>query len=104
MTAMRRIAAGLTATALADATLTAPTMAAAAPNAEFEVPPKRPLEGLYTGSAPLSLAIALAATAVTVQLIIDFVPPVRAAIDKLAAQFNLTQLAHTYVNGFLPQR
>ena len=79
-------------------------MAAAAPNADFEVPPKRPLEGLYTGSAPLSLAIALAATAVTVQLIIDFVPPVRAAVDKLATQFNPTQLAQTYVTGSLPQR
>ena len=52
----------------------------------------------------LMFVLALAATAVTVQLIIDFVPPVRAAVDKLAAQFNPTHLAQTYVTGFLPQR
>ena len=48
-------------------------------------PEKRALEGSYTGSAPISLAIAFAATAVAVQLIVDFVPQAREAVDNLAA-------------------
>lgn len=89
---------------------------------DISVPEKRPLEGSYTGSAPLSLAIALSATALSVQLIVDFVPPIRAAVDDLAAQFNLTQVPgssegnriipgkeitaflQTYVDQYLPQR
>lgn len=55
-------------------------------------PEKRPLEGSYTGSAPISLAIAFAATAVAVQLIVDFVPQAREAVDNLAEQFNLTHV------------
>ena len=88
----------------------------------IEVPDKRAFEGSYTGSAPLSLAIALAATALTVQIIVDFVPPIRAAVDDLAAQFNLTHVPgssegnrifpakeitaflQTYVDQYLPQR
>ena len=88
----------------------------------IEVPDKRAFEGSYTGSAPLSLAIALAATALTVQIIVDFVPPIRAAVDDLAAQFNLTQVpgssegnriipakeitafVQTYIDEYFPQR
>lgn len=88
----------------------------------IEVPDKRAFEGSYTGSAPLSVAIALGATALTVQAIVDFVPPIRAAVDDLAAQFNLTQVPgssegnriipakeitaflQTYVDQYLPQR
>lgn len=88
----------------------------------IEVPEKRVFEGSYTGSAPLSLAIALGATALSLQLIVDFVPPIRAAVDDLAAQFNLTQVpgssegnriipakeitafVQSYIDDYLPQR
>lgn len=52
-------------------------------------PDKRLFEGSYTGSAPISLTIAFVATAVAIQAIVDFVPPVREAVDKYAEQFNL---------------
>lgn len=85
-------------------------------------PEKRALEGSYTGSAPISLAIAFAATAVAVQLIVDFVPQAREAVDKLAEQFNLTHVpgssegnrlipakeitafVQSYADQYLPQR
>lgn len=88
----------------------------------IEVPEKRVFEGSYTGSAPLSLAIALGATALSLQLIVDFVPPIRAAVDDLAAQFNLTHVpgssegnriipakeitafVQSYIDDYLPQR
>ncbi len=56
-------------------------------------PEKRPLEGSYTGIAPISLTIATLATALAVQLIVDFVPPVRAAVDDAAAQLGLSWVA-----------
>ena len=85
-------------------------------------PEKRALEGSYTGSAPISLAIAFAATAVAVQLIVDFVPQAREAVDNLAEQFNLTHVpgssegnrlipakeitafVQSYADQYLPQR
>ena len=88
----------------------------------IEVPDKRVFEGSYTGSAPISLGIALSATALSLQLIVDFVPQIRTAVDDLAAQFNLTQVPgssegnriipakeitaflQTYVDQYLPQR
>lgn len=87
----------------------------------IEVPDKRAFEGSYTGSAPISLALALLATAAVAQAIVDFVPPVRAAVDDLAAQFNLewapgssegnriipaqeiTAFLQTYVDEYAPQ-
>lgn len=62
------------------------------PLPQHEVPPKRPFEGSYTGSAPISLAIAALATAAAVQAIVDFVPPVRAAVDQAAVQLGLTHV------------
>lgn len=56
------------------------------------MPEKRPLEGSYTGSAPISLTIALVTTLVAIQAIVDFVPPVRQAVDDVAKQFNLTHV------------
>lgn len=55
-------------------------------------PAARPLEGSYTGSAPLSLALAALATAAAIQIVVDLVPPVRAAVDEAAAQLGLTHV------------
>lgn len=62
------------------------------PAPTLDVPEKRPLEGSYTGSAPLSLALAALSTAAAIQLIVDFVPPVRAAVDDVAEQLGLTHV------------
>lgn len=63
------------------------------PLPEHQAPPeKRPFEGSYTGSAPISLAIAAIATAVAVQAVVDFVPPVRAAVDQAAAQLGMAHV------------
>lgn len=91
-------------------------------NKGIKVPDKRVFVGFYTGSAPISLGIALSSTAVTLQLIVDFVPQIRAAVDDLAAQLNLTHVpgssegnriipakeitafAQSYINDYFPQR
>lgn len=62
------------------------------PAPKLAVPEKRAFEGAYTGSAPLSLALAALSTAAAIQLIVDFVPPVRAAVDDVAAQLGLTHV------------
>ena len=88
----------------------------------IEVPAKRPLESSYTGNAPISLGIAVLATLATIQVIVDFVPPVRAAVDDIAAQLNLAQVpgssegnriipayqikafVQSYIDEYLPQK
>lgn len=88
----------------------------------IEVPEKRPLESSYTGNAPISLGIAVLATLATIQVIVDFVPPVRAAVDDIAAQLNLAQVpgssegnriipadqikafVQSYIDEYLPQK
>ncbi|UUA87294.1 hypothetical protein [Corynebacterium pseudogenitalium] len=50
-------------------------------------PPKQPpLGSAYTGSAPVSLTIAALLTLLVGQVIVDAVPPLRAAVDDLARQ------------------
>lgn len=88
----------------------------------IEVPDKRAFEGSYTGSAPISLTLALLTTAAVAQIIVDFVPQAREAVDQAARQFNLewvpgssegnriipgkeiTAFLQTYVDQYLPQR
>ena len=88
----------------------------------IEVPDKRAFEGSYTGSAPISLTLALLTTAAVAQIIVDFVPQAREAVDQAARQFNLewvpgssegnriipakeiTAFVQTYVDQYLPQR
>lgn len=88
----------------------------------IEVPEKRALEGSYTGSAPISLAIALLSTVAVAQIIVDFVPQAREAVDNVAKQFNLewvpgssegnriipaqeiTAFVQSYAEEYLPQR
>ncbi|MDK8364653.1 hypothetical protein [Corynebacterium sp. UMB10119B.1] len=54
-------------------------------------PPKQPpLGSVYTGSAPVSLTIAALLTLLVGQVIVDAVPPLRAAVDDLARQAGLS--------------
>lgn len=54
-------------------------------------PPKQPpLGSAYTGSAPVSLTIAALLTLLVGQVIVDAVPPLRAAVDDLARQAGLS--------------
>lgn len=53
------------------------------------VPEKRAFESSYTGSAPISIALAVLASAVVLQLIVDFTPPIRKAVDDVAAQLGM---------------
>lgn len=114
MSAMKKIATAATALAVAAAASTTIAPAQAEPavaqlsttssggsskpnyrpdyDKDLDVPEKRPLEGSYSGSAPISLTIALAATLVAIQAVVDFVPPVRQAVDDVAKQFNLTHI------------
>ena len=89
---------------------------------DISVPEKRPLESSYTGNAPISLGIAVLATLATIQVIVDFVPPVRAAVDDIAAQLYLAQVpgssegnriipadqikafVQSYIDEYLPQK
>lgn len=50
----------------------------------IDVPKKTPLGSAYTGSAPLSIALAVGLTALAVQLVVDAVPPLRQAVDDAA--------------------
>lgn len=53
--------------------------------------PEQPAFGsAYTGSAPLSVGIAAVATFISVQLLIDAIPPLRQAVDDIAAQAGLS--------------
>lgn len=54
-----------------------------------KVPEQPALGSAYTGSAPLSLGIAAAATFIAVQLLIDATPPLRQAVDDIAKQAGL---------------
>ena len=45
---------------------------------------------MYTGSAPVSLTIAALLTLLVGQVIVDAVPPLRAAVDDLARQAGLS--------------
>ena len=114
MSAMKKIATAATAIAVAAAAVTTVAPAHAEPavtqlsttssggsskpnyrpdyDKDLDVPEKRALEGSYTGSAPISLTIALVTTLVAIQAIVDFVPPVRQAVDDVAKQFNLTHV------------
>ncbi|CAM3178248.1 hypothetical protein [Corynebacterium gottingense] len=58
-----------------------------------QVPEQPPLGSAYTGSAPISLTIAALATFVSVQLLIDAIPPLRQAVDQVA---NQAGLSHVY--------
>ncbi|CAM4358391.1 MULTISPECIES: hypothetical protein [Corynebacterium] len=58
-----------------------------------QVPEQPPLGSAYTGSAPISLTIAALATFVSVQLLIDAIPPLRQAVDQIA---NQAGLSHVY--------
>ena len=58
-----------------------------------QVPEQPPLGSAYTGSAPISLTIAALATFVSVQLLIDAIPPLRQAFDQVA---NQAGLSHVY--------
>lgn len=141
---MKKTAAALTAATLAAATL-APAPASAQQTAisqlsstsskgssnpdyypdydkGIEVPEKRAFEGSYTGSAPISLTLALLTTAAVAQIIVDFVPQAREAVDQAARQFNLewapgssegnriipakeiTAFVQTYIDEYFPQR
>ena len=54
-------------------------------------PPKQPpLGSVYTGSAPVSLTIAALLTLLVGQVIVDAIPPLRAAVDDLARQAGLS--------------
>lgn len=55
-----------------------------------KVPEQPALGSAYTGSAPLSLGIAAAATFIAVQLLIDATPPLRQAVDDIAKQAGLS--------------
>lgn len=61
-------------------------------NPGVDVPKQTPLGSAYTGIAPVSLAIALAATVAALQVIVDVTPPLRQAVDNAAAQFGLSQV------------
>lgn len=61
-------------------------------NPGVDVPKQTPLGSAYTGIAPVSLAIALAATVAALQVIVDVTPPLRQAVDSAAAQFGLSQI------------
>lgn len=54
-----------------------------------QVPEQAPLGSAYTGSAPLSIALAVGLTAVAVQLVVDSVPQLRAAVDDVARSAGL---------------
>lgn len=57
------------------------------PNPEsLDVPAPPALGSAYTGSAPLTIAIALALTAGAGLLVVEATPPLREARDQLAAQ------------------
>lgn len=56
---------------------------------DFTVPPQPALGSAYSGSAPLTIGFAIAATAVLGQLLIDATPALRQAVDQLAAQAGL---------------
>lgn len=55
----------------------------------IQTPDKPALGSAYTGSAPLSITLAVLATAAAVQLIVDSVPPIRQAVDDAAAAAGL---------------
>lgn len=61
-------------------------------NPGVDVPKQTPLGSAYTGIAPVSLAIALAAVASALQVIVDITPPLRQAVDTAAAQLGLSQV------------
>lgn len=73
------------ATAIAAAAL-APMPASAA---QIQTPEKPALGSVYTGSAPLSITLAVLATVAATQLIVDSVPPLRQAVDNAAAAAGL---------------
>lgn len=56
----------------------------------IQTPAKPALGSAYTGSAPLSLTLAVLATAAAVQLIVDSVPQIRQAVDDAAASAGLS--------------
>lgn len=145
MFSMKKTAAALTAASLTAAALTVPVSASAQETAisqlsstsskgsskpdyypdydkGIEAPEKRALEGSYSGSAPISLTIALLTTVAVAQIIVDFVPQAREAVDNVAKQFNLewapgssegnriipaqeiTAFVQSYADEYLPQR
>lgn len=55
----------------------------------IQTPDKPALGSAYTGSAPLSITLAVLATAVSVQLIVDSVPQIRQAVDNAAVAAGL---------------
>lgn len=55
----------------------------------IQTPDKPALGSAYTGSAPISLTLAVLATAAAVQLIVDSVPQIRQAVDDAAAAAGL---------------
>ena len=55
----------------------------------IQTPDKPALGSAYTGSAPLSITLAVLATAAAVQLIVDSVPQIRQAVDDAAAAAGL---------------
>lgn len=57
-----------------------------------QVPDQTPLGSAYTGSAPLTITLAIATTLVVAQLIVDLTPPLRQAVDDAAAQLGLAHL------------
>lgn len=57
-----------------------------------QVPEQSPLGSAYTGSAPVTITLAVAATLVVAQLIVDLTPPLRQAVDDAAAQLGLAHL------------
>lgn len=56
---------------------------------DFTVPPQPALGSIYSGSAPLTIGLAIAATAALGQLLIDATPALRQSVDQLAAQAGL---------------
>ena len=61
-------------------------------NIAEQVPDQTPLGSAYTGSAPVTITLAIAATLVVAQLIVDLTPPLRQAVDDAAAQLGLAHL------------
>lgn len=57
--------------------------------AQIQTPEKPALGSVYTGSAPLSITLAVLGIAAATQLIVDSVPPLRQAVDNAAAAAGL---------------
>ena len=53
-------------------------------NPGVDVPPQTPTGSVYTGSAPITIGLAVALTALAVQLAVDSIPPIRQAVDDAA--------------------